>query len=206
MDVAAYRALALKRAREAIKSGRTKTTKVTASWKGIVLAGIGGPLVALCFPLVDLSREPELGMGPYAAAFMFAAGVFASTFVYNLVFMNLPVKGEPVELLEYFKQPKKSHLLPLLGGMVWAVGTVSLFVASSATAAANAGAEPVPLLGPATAIVAGLGATLLSALWGVLVWKEFAGAPARARALVALTLVLLAAGLALVLMEPPLGG
>jgi glucose uptake protein len=205
LDVAASRAAALKRAREAIKSGRTKSTKVTASWKGIVLAAIGGPLVALCSPLVDLSRAPEMGLGPYAAAFMFAAGVFASTFVYNLFFMNLPVQGLPIELLEYFKQPKKSHLLALLGGMTLTAGTVSLFVASSATATASAGAEPVPLLGPATGVFVGLAATLLSGLWGVLVWKEFADAPGRARGLIALTLVLLVAGLALVLLAPPFG-
>ena len=203
LGVAAYRAISLQRAQAAIKSGRTRSTRLTASWKGIVLAAIGGPLIALCSPLVDLSRASDTGMGPYAAAFMFAAGVFGSTFVYNLFFMNLPVQGEPVELLEYFRQPKRSHLLPLLGGMVSAAGTVSLFVASSATtAAAGVGAEPIPLLGPATGHVVGLGAALLSALWGLLVWKEYEGAPGRVRILSALMLVLLVAGLALLLFEP----
>jgi len=206
LDVVAYRAVSLQRAQEAIKSGRTKSTRLTASWKGIVLAAIGGLLVALCSPLVDLSRAPETGMGPYAAAFMFAGGVFASTFVYNLFFMNLPVQGEPVELLHYFRQPKSSHLLPLLGGMMWAAGSVSLFVATSATtAAAGVGAEPVPLLGPATVHVVGLGAAVLSALWGLLVWKEFRGAPDRARVLGALVVVLLVAALALLVFAPPFG-
>ena len=204
LDVIAYRTVARRRAQEAIKSGRTKSTKVIVSWKGIVLAVVGGPLVGLCFPLLDRSRVPETGMGPYAAAFMFAAGVLASTFVYDLLLMNLPVRGEPIEVLQYLRQPKKNHLLPLLGGMVCAAGAVSLFVASSATAAAvSKGVDPLPLLGPTTGIQVVLAAALLSGLWGLLVWKEFADAPGRARALAALTLLLLGAGLALVLAAPP---
>jgi glucose uptake protein len=204
LDTMAYRAVSRLRAQAAIKTGRTKSTKLVVSSKAIVMAAMGGLLIALCFPLADQSRAGETGMGPYAAAFMLAVGVLASTFVYNLFFMNLPVQGEPVELLLYFRQPKKDHLLPLLGGMVWAMGTVSLFVASSATTvAATAATEPVPLLGPAVVVTVGLGATLLSALWGVLVWKEYAGAPGNVRGIVALMLALLVAGLALVLVLPP---
>jgi glucose uptake protein len=205
LDVFAYRDVALRRARQAIKTGRTKSTKVTMSWKGVALAAIGGPIVGLCFPLVDRSRAPETGMGPYAAAFMFAAGVMLSTFLYDLLLMNLPVRGEPVEVLQYFRQPNKSHLLALLGGMVWTAGTVSLFVALSATSAsATRGTESLPLLGPATAVQVLLGAALLAGLWGLLVWKEFADAPGRTRALVAMALGLLFAGLILILLAPPL--
>ena len=204
LDVFVWQAVARRRAQEVIKTGRTKSTKVVVSWKGIVLALVGGPLVGLCFPLIAQSRVPETGMGPYTAAFMFAAGVLASTFVYNLLLMNLPIRGEPIEVLQYLRQPKKSHLLPFLGGMVWAVGAVSLFVASSATAAAtSAGADPRPLLGPDAGIVAVLAAALLSGLWGLLVWKELANAPERARVLGALALVSLLAALALLLLAPP---
>ncbi len=204
LDVFAYHTVAYRRAREAIKTGRTKSTKVTVSWKGLVLALIGGPLVGLCSPLVDRSRAPETGMGPYAAAFMFALGVLSSTIVYDLLFMNLPVRGEPIEVLQYLRQPRKNHLLPLLSGMVWAVGTVSLFVASAATGpTANTGVDPLPLLGPATGILVLLAAALLSGLWGLLLWKEFADAPERARPLVVFALVLLLAGLVLVLVMPP---
>jgi glucose uptake protein len=119
--------------------------------------------------------------------------------------MNLPVRGEPVEVLQYFRQPNKSHLLALLGGMVWTAGTVSLFVALSATSAsATRGTESLPLLGPATAVQVLLGAALLAGLWGLLAWKEFADAPGRTRALVAMALGLLFAGLILILLAPPL--
>jgi len=87
---------------------------------------------------------------------------------------------------------------------VWAAGTVSLFVASSAVAATtNQQAEPLPLLGPNTAILVILAAALLSGLWGLFVWKELADASARARSLTALALVMLLASLALFLAVPP---
>jgi glucose uptake protein len=204
LDVFAYRAVAHRRSQDAIKTGRTKSTKVVVSWKGIVLALVGGPLVGLCFPLIDRSRTPEIGMGPYAAAFMFAVGLLASTFAYNLLLMNLPVRGEPIEVLQYLRQPKKNHLLPLLGGMVWAAGAVSLFAGSSATTATTTqGADPLPLLGPNTGILVVLAAALLSGLWGLFVWKELVDAPERARALGTLALVLLVAGFALVLLASP---
>ena len=204
LDVFAYRAVARRRSQEAIKTGRTKSTKVTVSWKGIVLALIGGPLVGLCFPLIDRSRTPDTGMGPYAAAFMFAAGVLVYTFAYNLLLMNLPIRGEPIEVLQYLRQPKKSHLLPLLGGMVWAAGTVCLFVATSAVAAAaTQGPDPLPLLGPNAGILVVLAAALLSGLCGLFVWKELKDAPERARSLAALALVLLLTSLALFLVSPP---
>jgi len=205
LDVSAYRIVTRRRAQDAIKTGRTKSTRVTVSWKGIVLALVGGPLVGLCFPLMDLSRAPETGMGPYAAAFMFTAGMLISTFAYNLLLMNLPIRGEPIEVLQYLRQPKKSHRLPLLGGMVWAAGTVLLFVASSAVAATtNQGADALPLLGPNAAILVVLAAASLSGVWGLFVWKELADAPERARSLSALALVLLLASLVLFLVAPPL--
>jgi hypothetical protein len=43
----------------------------------------------------------------------------------------------------------------------------------------------------------------VSALWGLLVWKEFAGATRRVRALLGATLALFAAALALILLAPP---
>ena len=45
----------------------------------------------------------ENGLGPYAIGVVFALGVFFSTFVFNLFFMNLPVEGEPLEFRDYFK-------------------------------------------------------------------------------------------------------
>jgi glucose uptake protein len=48
----------------------------------------------------------------------------------------------------------------------------------------------------------GQGATLISALWGLLVWREFAGATSRVRILLALMLILFVGGLGLVSIAP----
>ena len=46
------------------------------------------------------------------------------------------------------------------------------------------------------------GATMVSALWGVLVWKEFSGAGSKVRILLTLMFVLFLAGLILVAVAP----
>jgi glucose uptake protein len=51
----------------------------------------------------------------------------------------------------------------------------------------------------------GQGATLISALWGLLVWKEFKDGDTKVKTLVAVMLVLYACGLGLVSMAPLYG-
>jgi glucose uptake protein len=141
-----------------------------------------------------MGKAGEAGLGPYAIGFVFALGVFLSTFVFNLFFMNLPVEGEPVAIFEYFKGSLKNHLLGVAGGMIWAVGTIANFVAASSPEEVN--------VGPAVSYALGQGATMISALWGLLVWKEFAGADARTRTLVIAMLILFVVGLALISIAP----
>ena len=78
--------------------------------------------------------------------------------------------------------------------MIWATGTIANFAAASAP-------EKVQV-GPAISYAIGQGATMISALWGLLVWKEFAGANARVRLLVVVMLVLFLVGLTIVSIAP----
>lgn len=57
-------------------------------------------------------------------------------------------------------------------------------------------------MGPAISYAFGQGATLVSALWGLIVWKEFAGADTRVKALIAVMLVLFVLGLGMLSMAP----
>ena len=182
LDVVAYPPPSLlQRAQEAIKSGRTRSTRLTASWKGIVLATIGGVLVALCSPLVDLSRAPETRTGPYAAAFMFAGGVFASTFVYNLFFMNLPVQGEPVELLHYFRQPKKPPASSVGRHVVGGGERFPLRGNQRRNRRSRRGSRAGTAARSRYRPRCGSGGRRAERLVGSAVWKEFRGAPDRAR-------------------------
>jgi glucose uptake protein len=57
-------------------------------------------------------------------------------------------------------------------------------------------------VGPAVSYAMGQGATMISALWGVLVWREFAGAETRVKLLLVIMFVLFGAGLALISIAP----
>ena len=191
VDAFAYRALEAGKAAQAAKQaqGLRKTTG-----KGIALSLLSGVLMGSFFPLVEMGKAGPVGLGPYAIGFVFALGVFLSTFVFNMLFMNFPVEGPPVAISEYFKGTSRQHLLGIVGGLIWATGTVANFVAASAPESVQ--------VGPAISYAVGQGATMVSALWGLLVWKEFAGAGPRVRLLVAVMLILFVCGLGLVSVAP----
>lgn len=198
VDALAYRAHAMVKAKQAIKDGRSKDMIPKIGWKGIVLSLASGLLMGSFYPLVEMGKAGDTGLGPYAVAFVFALGIFFSTFVFNLFFMNLPVQGEPVEVLDYLKGTVKQHGLGVLGGIIWATGTISNFVAASSPSEVQ--------VGPAISYALGQGATLISALWGLLLWKEFQGASIRVKLLLAVMLVLFALGLGMVSIAPLYAG
>lgn len=189
IDVMAYRRLAYAKARETVKSGKAKSTRLKVGWKGIILSVVGGLLMGSFSPLVELGRAGDAGLGPYAMGFVFITGVFFTTFVYDLFFMNLPVQGGPVEILDYFRGTLKQHALGVLGGMIWAVGMISNLVVTSA---------PEVRLAPAVGFGLVQGATVVCALWGLLAWKEFREADSQARILMGVMVILFTGGLAVI--------
>jgi glucose uptake protein len=167
------------------------------SFKGLLLSLASGLLMGSFYPLVELGKgdgPDSAGLGPYAVAFLFAVGVFASTFIFNLYFLNLPVEGEALSMFAYFGGNFKQHLLGIVGGLIWCTGAIANFVASSTPKSVQ--------VGPAVSYAIGQGATMVSALWGLLVWKEFAGARSNVKLLLLLMLVLFIAGLILVSIAP----
>jgi len=185
IDALAYRAL---------ESAKSAASEHKVSGKGIALSLVSGLLMGSFFPIVEMGKSGPQGLGPYAIGFVFTVGVFLSTFVFNLFFMRFPVEGPPVTMGEYFTGTGRQHWLGIFGGLVWATGTIANFVAASAPESVQ--------VGPAISYAIGQGATMVSALWGLLVWKEFAGATGRVRLLVGVMLVLFVAGLALVSIAP----
>src|SRR6266404_1013205 len=160
-----------------------------AGLKGISLSLISGALMGSFYPLVEMGKGAGVdtaGLGPYAVAFMFALGVFFSTFIFNLYFLNLPVQGEPLSMFTYFQGTLKQHALGIAGGLLWCTGAIANFTAASAPKSVE--------VGPAVSYAIGQGATMVSALWGLLVWKEFAGASPRVGVLVVIMLILFLCG------------
>jgi glucose uptake protein len=177
-DAAAYR----KREAEA----RATTTR------GIVLSLVAGLLMGSFYPLVAHAMGAKPQSGPYAIALFFAVGVLLSTIPANLLLMKHPLDGKPpVDGAGYWPAPARWHLAGLFGGAVWCCGAVANFVASEAH-----------LVGPAVSYSIGQGATMVSACWGVFVWREFAGSPQSARMLLVLMFAFFLLGLGAIALAP----
>lgn len=161
------------------------------SRKGIILSLLSGVGIGSFYPLIAKAIKGENHLGPYTVMFVFALGILACTIPANYAFMRHPVSGPPVTIREYFQGKASLHLWGVLGGVIWAVGTVSNFVTSYAQ-----------MVGPAISYALGQGGTMVSAIWGVFVWKEFRGAGREAKRYLALMFVFFLAGLACVALAP----
>lgn len=167
-------------------SGPSKLTT-----RGIVLSLLCGVVMGLFYPFVAKALKGPGHLTPYTVAFVFAIGVVISNFPLNYAFMKRPVTGEPVNFREYFSSRIPLHVWGILGGVIWGVGAITNFVASYAQ-----------MVGPATSYALGQGSTMVSAAWGVFVWKEFRNSDRKATVLLVLMFVCFLAGLSLVAMAP----
>jgi glucose uptake protein len=170
---------------------RKLSQDLKVSTKGIIVSVLAGIGIGVFYPLIAKALKGENHLGPYTVMFIFALGILACTIPVNYLFMRRPVSGPPVALGEYFKGTGTLHLWGVLGGMIWCVGTTSNFVASYAQ-----------MVGPATSYALGQGATMVSAIWGIFVWKEFRGADPSAKRLLALMFLFFIFGLACVALAP----
>jgi glucose uptake protein len=211
LDALAYRALTAGQAARAaaapegaVGAATAAGTSASVSRTGLLLSVVCGVLMGTFYPFyaaasyrTGQSFSAGHGVGPYGGFFFFVLGAVICTLPLNgLYFMRKPISGPAVSFGDYFRAPSRGHLLGLLGGAIWGTGTLANFVVG---AAGNFGKATA---GPAVSYALGQGATMVSALWGVLVWKEFRGADARTRRLLALMFVFFIAGLALVAIAP----
>jgi len=162
-----------------------------ASKKGIVLSLLGGFGMGLFYPFVAKGISGENHLGPYTVAFVFGLGILAINIPANILVMRRPVAGPPVRFADYFAGTGRLHFWGILGGAIWGVGTISNFVASYAA-----------MVGPATSYALGQGATMVGAIWGVFVWKEFAGAGTGTKRMLALMFFVFILGLGCVALAP----
>jgi len=138
------------------------------SRKGIVVCIVSGLLMGSFAPFVTRAMTAARPLTPYSVAVLFTLGALLCCFVFNTALMRKPIVGEPVTFSGYRAAPASYHLLGLLGGAVWGIGTVFNFVAAS-------------LVGVAISYAIGQSAPMIAAVWGVFVWNEFRGSSARAR-------------------------
>jgi glucose uptake protein len=157
----------------------------SVSRKSIVICIVSGVLMGLWNPFVAYGATRGNPLTPYSSVVFLTLGALLSCFIWNLYFMKHPLLGEPVSFGGIFTGPPSGHVLGLLGGCIWGVGTVFNVVAGKATAFA-------------ISYAIGQSAPMVAALWGVLVWKEFEGAPGKAKMYLTLMFVFYCLGILLV--------
>lgn len=176
-----------------VAAGKNNSGKSNSSKKGIILAAVAGILMSFFYRFVaaamdlDNFEAPTPGKAtPYTAFFIFSIGILLSNFLFNTIVMKRPFTGQPVGYKEYFKGKFNTHLVGILGGCIWGLGTALNYIA-----AGKAGA--------AISYALGQGAPMIAALWGVFIWKEFADTSKSVNRLLALMFILFVAGLTLII-------
>lgn len=155
------------------------------SKKSIITCVVSGVLMGLWAPFVARAMTNGNTLGPYSIAVFLTLGALLSCLVWNIYFMKKPLVGESVSFSGFFSGPLSGHALGLLGGFIWGTGMVFNLVAARFTSVA-------------ISYAIGQSAPMVAALWGVFVWKEFAGAPAKAKMYLALMFVFYGLGILLV--------
>lgn len=175
---------------DAIAYKTHSATLKKVSGKGIILSVAAGVLMSLFYRFVASSMvtdfvNPEAGrLTPYTAVFFFALGVVLSNLLFNYLLMKKPVEGAPLSFRDYSAGSFKVHLTGILGGLIWNLGMSMSILASDKA-------------GFAISYGLGQGATLVAALWGVFVWKEFKGANKTVNTLILFMFLAYLAGLTL---------
>lgn len=155
------------------------------SRKSVIVCVVSGVLMGLWAPFLTRAMTSGHALGPYSAVVFLTLGALLSCFIWNLYFMKHPLVGEPVSFSGFFRGPASGHLLGLIGGFIWGTGTVFNMVAASLT-------------GVAISYAIGQSAPMVAALWGIFVWKEFAGAGSRAKMYLVLMFVFYALAILLI--------
>ena len=174
----------------AYRSGSGTAKK--AGIKGILISVLAGVLMSFFYRFVAAGMDlenfvtPAAGkMTPYTASVIFSVGILLSNILFNTIMMRRPIEGPPISYAEYFKSTSL-HIVGLLGGSIWALGNLFNLIAAGKA-------------GPAVSYGLGQGATLVAAIWGVWVWKEFKNAPPKVVRLLVGMFVFFIAGLGLII-------
>ncbi len=177
---------------DAIAYRRSSKGEGGTTAKGILISILGGILMGFFYRFVAASMVTDFAMPepgkltPYTASVVFSAGLLVSNFLWNTFFMYRPVSGERATYGDYFSKGNlRLHLIGILGGVIWSLGmTFNIIAAEQAGFAISYGL--------------GQGATLVAALWGVFIWKEF-GRAEGLKGILATMFLLYLAGLALII-------
>ena len=134
--------------------------------KGLVFSAVAGCLMGFFYPQLLAAVSPDFNtraiqpglLTPYTAMVLFAVGLLASNVVVNTIFM----RAGKFTYADYFRGSPRLHSLGFLGGCIWMLALGMNVIASG-------------VAGPAISYALGQGATLVAAIWGAFIWREFRG-------------------------------
>src|SRR5436190_4944413 len=156
---------------------------------GVIFSVLAGGMMGLFYPQLMRSISPNFNsapiapgmLTPYVALFCFGVGVLVSNIVWNTIYMRVGGVG----YRDYFRGSARLHAIGILGGCIWMAALSFNVVASS-------------VAGPAISYALGQGATLVAAIWGLVIWREFRAAPPGTSKYLALMLAGYTSGLILI--------
>ena len=172
---------------------RTSSGSNKVSTKGLALSVISGLLMGLFYKYVANAmfpdfEVPEVGkLSPYTAIFFFAIGILLSNFIFNTVLIYRPFVGDSLNYKAYWQGSFKNHSMGILGGTIWCLGMAFNIIASGKA-------------GPAISYGLGQGATIVAAIWGIYVWKEFKNASKSTNVLLNIMLLFYLLGLGMIIL------
>ncbi len=157
--------------------------------RGLIFSAVAGCLMGFFYPQLLRAISPHFNtepvipgmLTPYVALVFFGAGVLVSNFLWNSIFM----RTGKLTYADYFRGSARLHWLGILGGFIWMLA-LSFNVLASGVA------------GPAVSYALGQGATLVAAIWGLFIWREFRAAPAGTNRYLGLMLAGYTVGLVLI--------
>ncbi len=162
------------------------------STKGLALSIVAGIMMGFFYKYVAASMFPDFNIpivgkvSPYTAVVFFSIGILLSNFLFNSLLMRRPFSGTPVSYIDYLKGGFKNHIIGILGGVIWCIGMSFSIIASGKA-------------GPAISYGLGQGATVVAAIWGIFIWKEFRNAPKGTSLVLNIMLLLYLTGLGLII-------
>ncbi|HMH15826.1 MAG TPA: GRP family sugar transporter [Edaphobacter sp.] len=176
---------------DAIAYRKRERDRPAISRLGIVITVISGLMMGGFYPILTRAMQGPGALDAYTVVPFFAVGLALCAIPVNLWMMRRPMVGEPVAFSNYLDAKASWHLWGIVGGIVWNSGLQANLVASRAQ-----------LVGPAVSYALGQGATMISAAWGVFIWREFRDAPRGTGRLLAIMFLFFLTGLGLIALAP----
>jgi glucose uptake protein len=159
--------------------------------KGIIISLLCGVMMGLFYPFLTRAMQGSGALNEYTVVPFFAAGVALCALPMNFGMMRKPFTGTPVAVSDYTSAKPVWHLWGIFGGAIWCAGLSTNLISSRAQ-----------LVGPAVSYAIGQGATMVSAAWGVFIWREFRSSPRVTSLLISLMFLLFILGLTLIALAP----